>query len=179
LKADSKYCLVLLIALLSASLMTSGCQRANGNRVTTPAKPCPFDHSYASLDDLGRTAVKALNEGDTLGLWNLSVTEAEFRDVIWPRTPDHMGMEWTWAWRQNLMDAYTAIDRATDRYGKRNLSYVGVQLADTVVVVYPEKKTYHSVLTIAQMPDGDVIKFRFMNVVQEVDGWYKVVAFHD
>lgn len=144
-----------------------------------PTAPCPFDVCYASLDDLGRSTVRALNDGDTLSLWKLAVTEAEFRDVIWPRTPNHNGLNWEYAWSMNFYDARKAINRVLDELGGQKLSYVGVELGDTTVVVYPEKRTYHNVLTVADRPDGERIKFRFLNVVQEVNGWYKVVAFHE
>jgi hypothetical protein len=163
--------------MLFVSSVLSACQ--SPRVIPTPSKHCPFAHQYRSIDELGRATVDALNRGDTLALWNLSVTEREFKEIIWPRTPEHGGAEVDFMWGLNAADAPGAVYGVLDRQGRRNLRFERTWLADTTVVVYPEKKTYHNVMISAVDPHGDKRDFRFLNVVQEVDGWFIVVAFHD
>ncbi|HEY3294537.1 MAG TPA: hypothetical protein VGL38_03805 [bacterium] len=166
---------------MSTSCAPSGSTLDDGtNRMS--ADSSLLSQGYRSLNDLGRAAVQALNDTSADELAQLMVTEPEFRDVIFARTPDSLkaGLPWNEAWLMNVSDSHLAIRRKLESLGGQNLRFIRTFVGDsTATTVFPGKTTYRNVIIVAEKPDdGQQIQFRFMNVVAMVGGRCKVVAFH-
>jgi hypothetical protein len=172
------------IILLTASFLMISCSLSR-NRINDGTDPMSADsgllsNGFLSLDDLGRATIKALNDSSAEELAALLVTEKEFRDVIFARTPDSLkaGMPVEQAWLWNSADSKVAIERKLDKFGKRDFRFVKAAVQDTTTV-FPGKTTYRNVmLTVENRNNGQQIEFRFLNVVAMVGGRCKVVAFH-
>jgi hypothetical protein len=137
-------------------------------------------NGFPSLDALGRAAVQALNDSSESALQGLMVTESEFRDVIFARTPDSLkaGLPCEQAWLFNVSDSRLAIRRKLESFGGKHLRFVKTFVADTTLR-YPGKTVFRNVMIVAENPgDGQQVPFRFLNVVGMVGGRCKVVAFH-
>jgi hypothetical protein len=177
--------IVLLIAMTAALLATS-CS-ANREKIDDGTNPMSADsgllsNGFLSLDALGQAAVNGLNHGSYDELRKLMVTKEEFRDVIFPRTPEKLrsGMTWEDGWMRNDFDSESAINRVLGGYGGKNLHFLYTHVRDsTETSVFPGKTTWRDVRIVAEMPGAEKpINLRFLNVVQMVGGRCKVVAFH-
>ena len=177
------HCLMGALCLLfvAAAISMPACHRQAAG--IDYSKPCPLSASYSSLDDLGRATVKALNDNNANELEALMVTEQEYRDVIWPRNwyaghqPDPKGFTWQDAWQSNAASVDGAIQRVLSEFGGERLVFQKTIVADTTIVL-PQKTIYRDVRISVTAPDREQ-QFRFLNVVQEVEGRFKVVAFHN
>jgi hypothetical protein len=169
----------LLSAIAVAGLSCRKTATAVDSAAMDYRRPGALFAAYASLDDLGQAVVKALNDSSAAGLWALSVTETEFRDIVFPRTPNSAGMPWDYIWQMNLMDDISAVYSRLEEYGGQNLTFLRTHLADTAVVVYPGKRTYHDVILVVATPEGAQKEIKFLSTVAEIDGRFKAVVFDD
>ena len=171
--------LIAAIAIAVASCSPNH-ERANDGTNPMSADSGLLSGGYPSLAALGAATVKALNDSSSDELQKLMVTEQEFRDVIFARTPDSLkaGLPVEQAWNWNVETSDLAIHRKLQSYGGKHLHFLSATVRDTTTV-FPGKTTYRNVMIAAEDPDdGKQVQFRFLNVVAMVGGRCKVVAFH-
>lgn len=94
------------------------------------AEASRFPGSAVSLDDLGRTVLRALAAGDAAALARVRLTEREHDDVVWPELPAaraEVGFPADYAWenieRRNARD----LERVLPWYGDRAPEHVRVE----------------------------------------------------
>jgi hypothetical protein len=175
---------VLAACLLAAGILSASCSMSR-DKFDDGTNPMSADSNllssgFPSLAALGEATVKALNDSSADELFKLMVTEREFRDVIFARTPDSLkaGLPVEQAWKWNVSESGLAISRKLIALGGKHLTFLGATVKDTTTV-FPGKTTYRNVaITAENKDDGNVIEFRFLNVVAMVGGRCKVVAFH-
>jgi hypothetical protein len=175
---------IVLFTALVAALMTASCSTSR-ERIDDGTNPLSADsgllsNSFPSLTALGEATVKALNDSSAEELFKLMVTEHEFRDVIFARTPDSLkaGLPVEQAWSWNVETSGLAISRKLEALGGRHFHFLSASVKDTTTV-FPGKTTYRNVMIKAENSEnGKQVEFRFLNVVAMVGGRCKVVAFH-
>lgn len=122
--------------------------------------------------------LKAVEHNQPEELNMLRVDQNEYRDVIWPRIPQtelvNIDVATAWSWVER--DSYKAIGRMLSDLGGSELT-----LKKTIVSketrAFPQIRVIYGVLMVVVDADGNEGTLKFMNVVGEVDGYYRVIAY--
>lgn len=147
-------------------------------RSTTAEFPGLRGKSYTSLEKLAKATVKALNDSSKAKLNELRVSREEYEHVTWVRVPSELhanvtvDMAWEWVER----DSKVAARRALNDFGCRGLRFDSVYVLDGVME-FPLIRIHRDVRIVATDRAGEVHDFKLLNVVAEVEGRFKVLAF--
>lgn len=104
-------------------------------RATYAIEPLPPESlqltgASRGLDDLLRTIERALAESDTARLFDLMVTEEEYRRILYPAFPaSHPPIDADFAslWVTHFPDSYRGLKLLLGRYGGRSIRILDVQ----------------------------------------------------
>jgi hypothetical protein len=154
--------------LLAFSLILCNCEE----------KKCLLANTSASPEQLARRFLAALEAEDTTGLWDLRVTEAEYKELIWPAYQKiGYGLS-DQPWFINRMDAHKAIGRALGEFGGRRLELVRTCFGKGQDEQVGEFKIWRDLRIVVRNEEGEEEELRYINTVVEMNGGYKVVAYH-
>ena len=111
------------LLLLAAAIATAAC--------AAPAEPTRTDsqlsQSFESADALSRAVLDALATNSPARLRALALTEAEFRDYVWPELPasrPERNVPFEYAWGQMKQRSDGSLQQTIARYGGRHLAFV-------------------------------------------------------
>jgi hypothetical protein len=134
--------------------------------------------SYSSANNLATAALKAIADSSSSELAALLVTKDIYRDVIWKTLPaeeiGNMSVEMAWEWVAR--DSEKAIRRILLDYGGKKLTLKRVY-EQHETKFYPAMRIIRGLRIVAEDPSGELIDLKLLNVVAEVDGLYKAIAF--
>ncbi len=127
---------------------------------------------------MARAALAALNDSSFSELDVLRVVDIEYREEIWTRIPvqekANIDVETAWKWVER--DSQKAMRRVLDDYGKQDLEFKRVYIRKETRD-FPMISIKYGVRIVAEDKAGEEHDIELMNVVGEVDGWYRVIAF--
>ncbi len=168
--------LVLLCAVALSVCLTS-CAREPEFQIASA--DTPLSNTYGSPEALARAVLDALADSSRSALEKLQVNEQEYFNSIWLNLDSRelTGFPAEKAWGMVQRDASKSIDRALYDWGGR-------QLKLKKVYVVHETREFERIRIIRGLgmdvedESGNVQTIsKFMNVVAEMNGRYKVVAF--
>jgi hypothetical protein len=139
-----------------------------------------FSGGAASPEELGRKALAAIALKDAAALAALRVTEAEYRDILFPKFPEAqrpentLKVEFHWF----LLDSKSkaGIRDAINNYGGKTLTLEGIVVTDGVVD-HGTYKIHRKVLLRCRMPNGGTEDLRIFGSIVEMDGQFKVLSY--
>ena len=109
--------------VVAAVLMTAAC--------SAPAEPtrsaAPLAQTFGSPEELARTVLTALERKDMDALRAMPLSEAEFRDHVWPELPasrPERNVPFEYAWGQMKQRSDGSLGETVARYGGRSLRFV-------------------------------------------------------
>ena len=170
------HCSRVIVLMTGAAGLLLSCH--TGPRIQTTEHAGLSGKSYSSLKKLALATVAALNDSSKAQLSVLQVSFDEYRDAVWSRVPDerhaNMPIELAWEWVER--DSRVAISRTLSDLGGRKLRFLRVYVLDGVQE-FPLIRIHRDVRIVATDKYGETHEFKFLNVVAEIDGRFKVVAF--
>jgi hypothetical protein len=113
------------VLLLAAGVLSAGCGRDGA-----AAPGLGLAGGTASLDELLATVESALAERDTQRLFDLMVTEGEYRAIVYPELPaahPPIGASFESIWVTHYPDAYQGLMRVLRDYGGRDVRILDVR----------------------------------------------------
>jgi hypothetical protein len=141
-------------------------------------KECSLSYASGAPEEVAQRFLAALEVEDTTGLWDLRVTEAEYKNLIWPAY-EKIGYGLSdQPWFINRMDADKAIGRALGEFGGKKLKLVRAYFAKGQDEQIGEFKIWRDFRILVRNEKGEEDELRFINTVIEMNGGYKVVAYH-
>jgi len=141
-------------------------------------KECPLVNPSGSPEEVARRFLAALEAEDTTALWDLRVTEIEYKKLIWPAYQKiGYGLS-DQPWFINRMDADKAIGRALGEFGGKKLKLVRAYFAKGQDEQIGEFKIWRDFRIVVRNEEGEEEELRYINTVIEMNGGYKVVAYH-
>jgi hypothetical protein len=152
-------------------IFMGGCQK----------KVCPFSNAAKSPEEIASRMLTALEKTDTTAMWDLRVTKAEFDSILWPPYGNKYGQPPGFAWSLNCLDSKKAIERALDEYGGQKLKLVRVYFGkgkDIHKGIKAPFTIWRDFRVVAKNQQGEEVELRYINTVIEMNGGYKVAAFH-
>lgn len=158
---------VMAVILLSLC----GCQK----------KVCPFSNPASSPEEIATRMLFALEKKDTTAIWALRVTKAEYDSILWPPYGNKFGQPPGFSWSLNCLDSKKAIDRALSDYGGQKLKLVRVYFGkgkDIHKEIKAPFTIWRDFRVVVKNEKGEEEELRYINTVIEMNGGYKVCAFH-
>jgi hypothetical protein len=126
-----------------AGLLSAGCGEGDAaERSSVAEPPAPvvaespapaavrLEGGAASLEELLRTVERALAESDTARLFDLMVSEREYREVVYPELPASqppIGASFESIWVTHFPDAYRGLLHGLRDYGGRDVRILEVR----------------------------------------------------
>ena len=107
------------VVIVTAACSTSA--PAEPTRATAAA----LSHTFDSADALARSLLDALRQNDLARLRSLPLSEAEFRDHVWPELPTsrpERNVPFDYAWGQMKQHSDESMQKTIARYGGRRLT---------------------------------------------------------
>jgi hypothetical protein len=144
-------------------------------------KICPFSNAASSPEEIAQRMLSALEKSDTTAMWALRVSKAEFDSILWPPYGNKYNQPPGFAWSLNSLDSKKAIERALDELGGQKLKLVKVYFGmgkDIHKGIKAPFTIWRDFRVVAQNEKGEEVEIRYINTVIEMNGGYKVAAFH-
>jgi hypothetical protein len=164
-----------LRVVLAAVVATAAC--------SAPAEPtrpaAPLAHTFQSPEALAQAVLDALARKDLDGLRALALSEAEFRDHVWPELPTsrperNVPFDYAWGQMKQRSDGYLAA--TFGRYGGRPLTFVRTRFTGETTG-YPSFSVMRESEVIATDESGKDLVLRLYGSAMIKDGRYKLFSY--
>jgi hypothetical protein len=150
-----------------------------GRRPNAPLVKMPFEGGGTSLDDLGRRICRVLERPHLDSMMKLTVTEKEFREILWPEFPQSRpatGLTWEDGWRVLYARLLNGSNSALyDHAG--DIEFVAIE-SDTTVA-YKNFKLHNGVVLVARNAAGELERLGWVRSVAERKGRFKIYSVRD
>ncbi|MFN8587384.1 MAG: hypothetical protein U0704_06240 [Candidatus Eisenbacteria bacterium] len=151
-----------------------------GRRTNAPLVSARFAGGTASLRELGQAVCWGLQHAESDSLAKLSITDAEFRDILWrefPQSRPATGLQWEDAWKIQYARLRAGVIHARRDFGGHWYQLVSVR-ADSVARY--RNFTLHSGVTIVAKDDTGVMhEWKWLRAVAERKGRFKIYSTED
>ena len=163
------------LLVLAAAVVTAAC--------SAPAEPTrsagPLSHTFASPEALAQAVLARLGTKDLAGLRALPLSEAEFREHVWPELPvsrPERNVPFAYAWGQMKQHSDGHLETTFARYAGKPLRFVRSRSTG-------ETTTYQSFVVmreseiIAADATGRELILRLFGSVIVKNGRYKIFSY--
>ena len=162
-----------LLAVLFGSTL------ACGSVEPLPDPDIPLAHTEETPEALGREVLSALARQDRARLEALTLTEAEFRQVVWPLLPasrPEMGWPVDYVWGDHRMKSAAHLGETLASVGGRRFELLGVRFAGATTD-YGEFRVHRDTVLEVRDESGDTKTFRVFGSTIEYAGRVKVFSY--
>lgn len=152
-----------------------------GRRPNAPAVGAVFEGGLESLDSIGRAVCHALQHRDADTLLALTISEREFRDILWrefPQSRPATGLTWQDGWTFLYARLTSGRQGAVGDYGGDTLRFVRWDRTDTTAV-YRNFKLHNGLVLVAKTPQGELRRYSWLRSVAERRGRFKIYSVTD
>ena len=163
-----------LAALLVGACGGSG--EPTGERREGAQEVAPFPGSTVSMDDLGRTVLRALAAGDPAALGVLRLGEREHNEVVWPELPaarPEVNFPVDFAWENIQRRNARELERALPWYLGRDLEHVRVECRGGLAV-FETFRVHRNCWEVFRVGEEGVLEAQLFKDVLERGGGYKI-----
>ena len=136
----------------------------------------PFPGSAVSLDDLGRTVLRALAAGDREALGRVRLGEREHNEVVWPELPaarPEVNFPVDFAWENIQRRNARELERALPWYLGRDLEHVRVECRGGLEV-FETFRVHRDCWVVFRAGDAGVLEVQLFKDGLERGGGYKI-----
>jgi hypothetical protein len=160
---------------MAAVLATAACS----NSAEPSRSAVALSHTFESPDALAQAVLSSLAKRDIDGLRQLALSEAEFREHVWPELPTsrpERNVPFDYAWGQLKQRSDSSLSETVGRYGGRSLRFVKTTFSG-------ESTTYQTFTVmreseiIAADESGRELILNLYGSAMLKDGRYKLYSF--
>lgn len=162
--------------ILAAVIVTAAC--------SAPAEPtrstaAPLSNTFDSPEALARAVLERLERKDLPGLRALPLSEAEFRDHVWPELPAsrperNVPFDYAWGQMKQRSDGY--LGNTLARYGGKPLTLVRLRFTGATTQ-YQSFAVMRESEIIAADDTGRDLVIRLFGSAMAKDGRYKMFSY--
>jgi hypothetical protein len=145
----------------------------------TPTAPSTLSNTFATPDALARAVLRALAASDKSKLQSLALSEAEFRDHVWPELPTsrpERNVPFEYAWGQMKQRSDGSLSYTFQRYAGKRLTLVQTG-ATGETTQYKTFLVMRDSEIVATDETGRELVIRLFGSMMVKDGRYKVFSF--
>lgn len=151
-----------------------------GRRTDAPYVRTPFTGGARSLKALGEAVLGAFHAESADSLRRLSVTDEEFRDILWPEFPQSRpatGLRWEDAWPV-LQGRLNGGSIASIReYGGHHYTLLRVEVGTGAS--YKNFRLHNGITIVARDDEGHEVRYTTLRSVAERRGRFKIYSMFD
>lgn len=160
-------------AAIVALATAAGCSQP------APDANTPLAHTFDSETALAQAVLECLAANDRPGLRSLALSEAEFRDQVWPELPTsrperHMPLDYVWGQLKQRSDA--SLGSTLSRYGGRRLALQHVSFTGETTH-YQSFAVHRGSELVVTDDSGAELRLRLFGSAMVKDGRYKLFSF--
>lgn len=140
--------------------------------------PVPLTHGSASAHLLAEALVAAYRTSDRAALTRMTMTEAEFRQWVWPHLPaarPERNLPFSYVWGDLHQKSDASLQQLLARYGGRDIGVASVRF--TAVSRYGEATVHREAQVLMSSPEGSGEPLRLCGSFVEVAGQWKIFSF--
>jgi hypothetical protein len=155
-----------------------------GRRTSAPLVCEPFVGGAHSMKGIGLAVCNALHRHNVDSLLALCVTDAEFRDILWPEFPQSRpatGIEWQDAWLVLFSRLHGGSVSAVTDYGGHDYEFIRWEhtVHPDTLVRYKNFKLHTHMVLVARDDQGEIQRFQWLRSIAERKGVYKIYSVTD
>jgi hypothetical protein len=131
-----------------------------------------------SAQALADALVAAYRTGDRTALTRVTMTEAEFRQWVWPSLPaarPERNLPFSYVWGDLHQKSDASLQQLFARYAGRDMAVESVRFA--AVSSYGEARVHREAQVTVSSPSGSGESLRLSGSFLEVDGRWKIFSF--
>jgi hypothetical protein len=143
------------------------------------AEEVRLSNARESPEAVAAAVVAGLAARDAPGLRALALTEAEFRDIVWPRLPasrPERNLPWDYVWNDLRAKSDAHLGELVTRWEDRGEDVVAVTFRGESTDYGPFRVHRESVVSL-RARDGDPRSTRLFGSVIEMQGRFKVFSY--
>lgn len=167
-----------LCCLLAAVVLAAACGRTT--EVQTPATAVPAGW-FASQEAIAGAMLEAVNQRDSQRLRDLSITEQEYRQIVWPNlkisTIESWKKNYDFVWKQHAQRSLVCLSIMLERYGGKQFSLVTVKVREGAIP-YRDFIHHKDVRLVVTDQNGKQHELNLFGSLIEYNGAYKVVSYN-
>ncbi|HWI19137.1 MAG TPA: hypothetical protein VNT81_15390 [Vicinamibacterales bacterium] len=150
---------------------------------TNPSEPSragvPLAQTFETPDALARAVLDALARRDVAALRSMALSEAEFREYVWPELPvsrPERNVPFDYAWGQMNQRSEGSLGDTVGRYGGRPLRFVSTRFTGDTTT-YQTFSVMRASEIVATDEGGKDLVLRLYGSALQKDGRYKLYSF--
>jgi hypothetical protein len=151
-----------------------------GRRTNAPLVSMRFRGGARSLDALGRALCRYIHHSDRDSMMALTVTDDEFRDILWrefPQSRPATGLQWEDGWRMLYVRLLSGCQGAVRDYGTRHWEFVRFEVGS--VVPYKNFQLHNGLVMLVRDDEGQIQRWGWLRSVAERKGVFKIYSTGD
>jgi hypothetical protein len=140
----------------------------------------PLPHARLSADVLAEDVLRALENRDAARLRELALSEAEFRDVIWPELPaarPERNLTADYVWREQRAKSEAGLHSVLGQYGGKPLKLVRLEVRGETM----QHRTFivrrDTAVVVRGVGDAEQ-PLRLFGSIVERDGGFKIFSYN-
>lgn len=149
------------------------------SRPTAPSNKTSLANTFESPEALAQGVLDALARKDVARLNVLALSEAEFRDLVWPELPasrPERNVPVDYAWQQMKQRSDGALEGTLGRYGGRPLTFVRTRYTGETTT-YQSFAVMRESEVVATDEEGRELVLQLFGSAMVKDGRYKLFSF--
>ena len=161
--------------IMAAVIVTAAC--------SAPAEPtrapAPLSNTFESSDALARAVLNALERKDLDALRALPLSEAEYRDHVWPELPvsrPERNVPFDYSWGQMKQRSDGSLQQTFARYAGKRLELVRTRFSGETTG-YASFRVMRENEIIARDDSGKDLILRLYGSAMLKDGRYKIFSY--
>lgn len=138
----------------------------------------PLANAADSVQRLAEALVTAYRTGDRAALSRMAMTEAEFREWVWPYLPAaraERNLPFAYVWGDLHQKSHDSLRQLFARYAGREMAFESVRF--TGVSVYGQAIIHREAEVTVSSPAGSGEPLRLSGSFLEVEGQWKIFSF--
>jgi hypothetical protein len=142
-----------------------------------PPSPTRLTNAASSEWELAEWVLDALKARDAKALHSLRINEREFREYVFPGSPEAKGtIPVDFQWYYLNVRSFAGVQEAIDEYGGLDLELLDV-IPTRGIKEYDGFYMWSYVELMVRFPDGRERQIKVFGSVVEMDGVFKILAF--
>lgn len=149
------------------------------SRPSSPSNKVPLANTFESPEALAQGVLDAMARRDVARLKALALSEAEFRDHVWPELPasrPERNVPFDYAWSQMKQHSDGALEGTVARYGGRSLRFVRTRYTGETTN-YQSFAVMRESEVVAADESGRELVLQLFGSAMLKDGRYKLFSF--
>lgn len=167
---------IFLAASYLSLIVSGGCSGATGEDTVQGEQ---LMHSSSSAEEISEAVLEALASGDFERLQQLSVTENEFRSLVWPELPSsrpERGLPFEYVWGDLHQKSNNELRRLFARENGKQYELLTVDFEGDSTV-YDTFTVHRESKLKVRGPENVESEERFFGSILERDGQYKLFSY--